>query len=62
MFVPANLDSAQLKVIQDIEQSENIRLLALKDLDVQPAMLPMDKVAALQQLEREMGLCLLAVR
>jgi len=62
MFVPANLDSAQLKAIQDIEQSENIRLLALKDLDVQPAMLPMDKVAALQQLEREMGLCLLAVR
>jgi len=62
MFVPANLDSAQLKAIQDIEQNENIRLIALKDLDVQPAMLPMDKVAALQQLEREMGLCLLAVR
>jgi hypothetical protein len=62
MFVFANLDTDQVKAVQEFECSEGLRLLALKEVQVEPELIAADKLAALNALERELGVCLLAVR
>lgn len=62
MFVPAKLDSSQLKALQEFEYSENVRVLALTEARVEPAAMAADKLAALKDLEARLGVCLLAVQ
>ncbi len=62
MFVFANLNTEQVKAIQKFECSEGVRLLALKEVQLEPEMIAADKLAALNDLERNLGICLLAVR
>ena len=62
MFVFANLAKEQVKAVQEFEYAEGIRLLALKEVCLEPEMLPADKLATLNELEEKLGVCLLAVR
>ena len=62
MYVFANLTKGQIKAIQELEYSEGIRLLALKEVKIEPDLISAEKLAALNELERKLGACLLAVR
>ena len=62
MFVFANLSREQVKMVQEFELREGIRLLALKEIEVEPELLPADKLGTLSELEKKLGVCLLAVR
>ena len=62
MFVFANLAQDQVKAVQDFESAEGVRLLALKEVCLDPEMLPADKLMTLNELEQQLGVCLLAVR
>jgi hypothetical protein len=62
MFAFANLSNEQIKTVQDFERAEGLRLLALKEVHVDPDLLPADKLMALNELEKNMGVCLLAVQ
>lgn len=62
MFVFANLSQEQVKAVQAFELAEGIRLLALKEVALDPEFLPADKLMGLNELEKELGICLLAVR
>jgi len=62
MYVFANLSKEQIKAVQELEYSEGIRLLALKEVKMEADLLSAEKLAALNELERKLGMCLLAVR
>ncbi len=62
MFVLAQLDPSQLSVVQRFEQAAGVRLLAMKDMEVASAPITADMLEELQQLEEELGVCLVAVR
>jgi hypothetical protein len=62
MFVFANLTKEQIKAVQEFEYNEGMRLLALKEVHVDLELLPADKLTALNELEKKLGVCLLAVR
>jgi hypothetical protein len=62
MFTFANLAQEQIKAVQEFEDAEGVRLLALKEVRLEPEMLPADKLATLNELEEKLGVCLLAVR
>jgi len=61
MFVPANLDEGQLDRLRAYEQREGLRVLALADVQVEPGLLDAEGLVGLQELEQELGCCLLAV-
>ena len=62
MFAFANLSKEQVTAVQEFEHTEGVRVLALKEIHVDPDVLPADKLLALNELEKDMGVCLLAVR
>jgi hypothetical protein len=62
MFVFANLTKEQIKALQEFEYHEEVRLLALKEVKVELELLPADKLIAINELEKRLGVCLLAVR
>ncbi|HNR34408.1 MAG TPA: hypothetical protein PKO36_04465 [Candidatus Hydrogenedentes bacterium] len=62
MYVFAPLSIDQIQRVQEFERAEGIRLLALKEVQVEPELLPADKLMALNELEKNLGVCLLAVR
>jgi len=62
MYVPARLEKAQLDKIREFEEKKKIRVIALTELELEPALLPADELLDLQNLEKEVGYCLLVVR
>jgi hypothetical protein len=62
VFVLANLNQEQIRALQRFEYAEGLRVLALKEVRVEPDLLADDKVAVLHQMEHKLGCCLLAVR
>ena len=62
MYFVAKVDSEKLREIQEFEQRAGVRLLALTEIDVEPATLPPDMLKELREKEEEWGLCLVAVR
>ena len=62
MFVFANLTKEQIKAVQEFEYNEGFRLLALKEVRVEPELLSADKLQTLHTMEEQLGVCLLAVR
>jgi len=62
MFVFANLSMEQVKKVQEFELAEGVRLLALEEVQLDPELLPADKLMTLNELEKSLGICLLAVR
>ena len=61
MFVVARLSADQLKMIQQFEKDEGIRLIAMTEMEVEPEMIEADKLTDLQKLEEQLGVCLVAV-
>lgn len=62
MYVPARLEKDQLDKIREFEEKKKIRVIALTELELEPALLPADELLDLQNLEKEVGYCLLVVR
>jgi hypothetical protein len=62
LYTFAKLEDAQLTAIQDIEREEGLKVLALREVDAQPDMIDAQKLARLQELEKQLGMCLIAVR
>ena len=61
MFVLANLNDEQVHRLQAFEAEKGIRVLALQDVPVEPAPLAQNDLDSVQELEAELGLCLVAV-
>ena len=62
MFVMANLSEEQLEALKAFEEKEAIKLIAFADIDLEPKPLAADQVAEISELERQLGVCLLAVK
>jgi hypothetical protein len=62
MYVLANLESSTLERIQKFERDSGVRLLALRDVELEPAAIAADTLAEVKRLEEELGICLVAVR
>lgn len=62
MFVIAGLDRKRLSLLQNFEKESGLKVLALTPLKVQPAPLSQEELKRIQQLEEQLGVCLLAVK
>ena len=62
MFVMARLDESQLAKLKELEQREQVKLVAMKDISLEPDQIAADKLETVQDLEKSLGVCLLAVR
>lgn len=61
MFVLANLPEAKLDKIKDLEEHLGHAVLALAEVNVEPAKLSDDELKEIKDIEEETGLCLVAV-
>ena len=61
MFTFAKLSASQLAALQEFEKRERLRVLALAEVQVTPAALDAERLGELQGLERDLGVCLVAV-
>lgn len=62
MFMLAGLTEEKLKALQQFEAESGLRVLAVTPISVEPAPIAADDLARLQDLERQLGVCLLAVK
>lgn len=62
MYTFARLSREDLDRVQAAEQELGVRLLALTDVTLEPAPVDAAQVTAIQDIEEELGICLLAVR
>jgi hypothetical protein len=62
MFTFANLDDVKLKEIREFEAKSGLRVVALADVDLEPAPVASDTVEELRKMEQDLGVCLLAVK
>lgn len=62
MFVYSRLNDEQLKDIQRYEQETGVKLIALSEIHVKPKEVKVDKVEEIHQLEKALGVCLIAVQ
>jgi hypothetical protein len=62
MYSFAKLDTRQLKNLQQFEEKEGVRLLAFTPVEVKPATIPDKTLQAIQDLERDLGICLVAIK
>ena len=62
LYTFAKLDDAQLSAVQQFEQDEDLKVLALTSVETNPDMIDANKLVKLQELEKKLGVCLIAVR
>ena len=62
LYTFAKLDDAQLKAVQQLEGGEGLKILALTSVETNPELIDAEKLAKLQELEKTLGVCLIAVR
>lgn len=62
MYTLAGLNENQLAALQRFEEESGLKVLAFTPLPVEPAVLPADVLGRLQELEKALGVCLLAVQ
>ncbi len=62
LYTFAKLDDAQLSAVQQFEQDEGLKVLALTSVETNPDMIDANKLVKLQELEKKLGVCLIAVR
>ncbi len=62
MFTFANLDDAKLREIQEFEAKSGLRVVALADVNIDPAAVAADTVEELRKMEQDLGVCLVAVK
>ena len=62
LYAISDLDTDHLQKVQNVEKATGVRLLALNALDVAPAKIQDGVLEAIQALENELGLTLVAVK
>ena len=62
MFVLASLDEQKLEAIRKFEKQSGLCVLAMQDVQLNPAPVAADALMGLQRLEKELGVCLVAVK
>ncbi len=62
MFVLANLDENKLMAIRRFEAESGLCVVAMQDVDLDPAPVAADTLSDLQELEKDLGVCLVAVK
>ncbi len=62
MFVLANLNEKKLEAIRRFEAESGLCIVAMQDVDLDPAPVEADTLSDLQELEKELGVCLVAVK
>ena len=62
MYTFAKLNEGQVAELQQFEQKEELKVVALTDLKLQAQELDPDKLKALKEFEQKFGGCLVAVR
>ena len=61
VYTLANVPEDKLAEIQTLEQEIGAPLLAMSQVEVEPARLDRDKLSRIQSLEKELGVVLVAV-
>ena len=61
VYTLANVEDEKLNAIQALEQEIGAPLLAMSQVDVEPARLDREKLSRIQSLEKELGVVLVAV-
>ena len=61
LYTPSNVDEAQLGKIQALEASTGTTLLAFSEMNLQPATLKPEVIKEVMELEKELGVTLIAV-
>ena len=61
VYTLANVADDKLGAIQELEREIGAPLLAMSQVDVEPARLDREKLARIQSLEQELGVVLVAV-
>ncbi|MFO7973544.1 MAG: hypothetical protein R6V12_02810 [Candidatus Hydrogenedentota bacterium] len=62
LYTFAKLDDAQLTALQQLERNEGLKILALTAVETNPDLIDAEKLVKLQELEKKLGYCLIAVR
>lgn len=62
MFMLAQLKPDELEAVQELERQASVRVLALRDLDIETASVDAALLEKIKDLEERLGLCLVAVR
>lgn len=62
MYVYASLSEEQVRALQSFEKARGVRVLALSDVPVKAAPIDDNALEELRRLERQLGVCLVAVQ
>ena len=62
MFVYANLDENQVQRVKTVEAATGLRLIAMTDVQLDPAPIDAAVLTQIKEAEDELGVCLYAVR
>ncbi len=62
LYTFAKLDETQLTAIQQLERNEGLKILALTAIETNPDLIDAERLVKLQELEKKLGYCLIAVR
>lgn len=62
LYTFAKLDDAQLTALQQLERNEGLKILALTEVETNPDPIDAERLVKLQELEKKLGYCLIAVR
>lgn len=62
LYTFAKLDDAQLTALQQLERNEGLKILALTEAETNPDAIDAERLVKLQELEKKLGYCLIAVR
>lgn len=61
MLMLTQLKPEELEAVQELERRVGVRILALRDIDVEAAAIDAELLAQIKALEERLGLCLVAV-
>ncbi len=61
MYTFAKLNQSQIAALQQFEEQQGFKVLALTDLKMDPEQLDVEQLTTLQKLEEDLGTCLVAV-
>jgi hypothetical protein len=62
MYTFAKLSNSQVSALQQFEEREGLKLVALTDLALKAKPLDEKKVAAIKEFEQKLGACVVAVQ
>ena len=62
MFVMAELSENQLDTLQALEEKKGVKLIAMKETELHPTAIDAEDLAEIVELEKGLGVCLVAVK